>query len=112
MKKILIFFCFLFVLCSCEPINRIEYECEVVYVIDNKEYTYNCVLVMSDKCTPIIVTENDKEMNSITIHHFPSETYGETKTIYNGNLPIKVISFKYNKIRTYKIDEFNGKELK
>lgn len=113
MKKILTIIG-LFILClltlpSCGSTDRSEYECTIVYTLDDSQHNTTVTIDIPSDYSPAYWYSNDC-INIIAVHN--GTLVFTCKEIYHGSLKPDVQDFKYNLVRTYKSSIWDGHELK
>ena len=113
MKKIILLIGILFGLVACNPYMRSEYVISIEYTIDGGdskiERVENIKMDMPTSYTPIYSYDGQ------TLMIFGAKTgYAscERQIVYSGSLPVKVSSFEWKRVKTYRASRWDGHELK
>lgn len=110
MKKIIALLGLLVCFCSCGPVEYTTYEYKISYSIQGLPIiTETHQVDMPHSYYPAYKCGN----GVIQIIGTDNSSYALTyKTIYKGDLNVKVTDFDYNIVRHYKASSFSGREIK
>lgn len=110
MKKILFLLCLVFCLSSCgNTLDRCDYKVTITYNLDGNSHTES---VKMENIPAMAIPSYLSTQNTLHIIASDGIYTRWRKQIYNGSLPVSVESFNYTVIREYKINKWNGKEVK
>ena len=113
MKKIILLVGILFGLVSCNPYMRSEYAISIEYTIDGGdsriEKVENIKMDMPTSCTPIYSYDGQTLM---VFGRQPGHESFKRHVVYSGALPVKVSSFDWKRVKTYRASRWDGHELK
>ncbi len=113
MKKIILLIGILFSLVACNPYLRSEYVIDIGYTIDGG----------NSKIEKIESIKMDMPTSYAPIYSYDGQTlmiYGrkpgyesfERHVVYSGTLPVKVSSFEWKRVKTYRVSRLDGHEIK
>ncbi len=113
MKKIILLVGILFGLVACNPYMRSEYVISIEYTIDGGDSKIERVesikMDMPTSYTPIYSYDGQTLM---VLGRQPGYESFERHIVYSGSLPIKVSSFDWKRVKTYRASRWDGHELK
>jgi len=113
MKKIILLVGILFSLVACNPYMRSEYVIDIGYTIDGGDAKIERIesieMDMPTSYTPIYSYDGQTLM---VFGRQPGSESFERHVVYSGTLPIKVSSFEWKRVKTYRASRWDGHELK
>ena len=110
MKRFLLIALFGILAMSC-TMNRTMYGFSIEYEIDGVQYTDTDSLECAEGCIPVYIQSKGSIVVNQATEHGRSESFGYVP-VYNGLKDCKVIHFEYWPIRTYKVSQIDGREIK
>lgn len=113
MKRLLLIIATLFCLCSCTETDN-DYQATIVYSINGGEAVTETIDIrLPDGYTPNYIYQEEYGDKNLYIRGVSGSYFSPTRqTVYRGRLKIDVISFDYKLIRSYKVSQFDGHEIK
>lgn len=113
MKRLFLIITTLFCLCSCTAIDN-EYLATIVYSINGGEAVTETIDIrLPDGYTPNYICQEKDGIKKLYIRGIDGSYFSPgLVTIYTGRLDAHVMSFNYKFIRSYKVSQFDGHEIK
>ena len=113
MKRLFLIIATLFCVCSCTKICN-DYQTTIVYSINGGEAVTETIDIrLSDGFTPNYIFQEEDGDKKLYIRGVCGSVFSSNrKIVYSGRLKIDVISFDYKLIRSYKVSQFDGHEIK
>ncbi len=114
MKKVFLIIAALFCICSCTEIDK-DYQATIVYSINGGEPITETIdiLRLPDGYTPNYVYQEEDGDKKLYIRGVCGSSFSPSfVTIYTGRLDVHVMSFNCKLIRSYKVSQFDGHEIK
>ena len=113
MKRLFLIIATLFCLSSCTAIDN-DYQATIVYPINGGEVVTETIDIrLPDGYTPNYIYQEEDGDKKLYIRGVSGSYYSPTRQIvYRGRLDVEVMSFNYKLIRSYKVSQFDGHEIK
>ena len=113
MKRLLLFIATLFCICSCTAIDN-DYQATIVYSINGGEAITETVDIrLPDGHIPNYIYQEEDGNKNLYIRGVYGPYFSPRfVTIYTGRLDVHVISFNYKFIRSHKVSQFDGHEIR
>lgn len=113
MKRLFLIIATLFCLSSCTAIDN-DYQATIVYSINGGEVVTETIDIrLPDGYTPNYIYQEEDGDKNLYIRGVSGSYFSPTRQIvYRGRLDVEVMSFNYKLIRSYKVSQFDGHEIK
>lgn len=113
MKRLFLIIATLFCLSSCTAIDN-DYQATIVYSINGGEAVTETIDIrLPDGYTPNYICQEEDGNKNLYIRGVHGSYFSPTRQIvYSGRLDVEVMSFNYKLIRSYKVSQFDGHEIK
>ena len=113
MKRLFLIIATLFCLSSCTEIDN-DYQATIVYSINGGEVVTETIDIrLPDGYTPNYIYQEEDGDKNLYIRGVSGSYLSPTRQIvYSGRLDVEVMSFNYKLIRSYKVSQFDGHEIK